>query len=60
MLEWLSGTEVGSEREGTNHLGGADRPLDRGQDWCDRFRILRRHVDTPYFGSVTTLHAPTW
>jgi hypothetical protein len=27
VLEWLPGAEVGREREGTNHLGSADRPL---------------------------------
>ena len=44
VLERLPGAEVGRERQGTDHLGGADRPLARRQRRCDRSGILGRHV----------------
>ena len=44
VLERLPGAEVGREREGTDHLGSADRPLARRHHCCDCSGILRRHV----------------
>ena len=44
VLERLPGAEVGREREGTNHLGGADRLLAGRQRRCDRSGILRLHA----------------
>jgi DNA-binding transcriptional ArsR family regulator len=43
VLEWLPGAEVGREREGTNHLGSADRPLP-WREYCGCCGVLRRHI----------------
>ena len=47
VLERLARAEVGREREGADHLCGADRPLARRQPCCDCSWIVGRHLEEP-------------
>jgi hypothetical protein len=55
VLEWLTGAEIGGDRERADHLGGPDRSPTGRPRYRDCSGILRRHSD-----NLSTLLRPVW